>query len=606
MTEAKGRPLNPANFFLIASLIIGLVYCIVIPYGAGFDEERHLVRIYYMSQGHMLPNFPKPSIYEMYADLSYQRRLVQSPAFDLFSPENFLRRFGDAGETLRYGQKTQSIYSPFIFLPQALIGRILWWHFDFPFLPTVILQRIAGLLIYIAGAYFAIHVVPFGKWIFATLALMPSALYQAATLNADGFTNSISFAFIGFVLAVYLNERTGVRTRSVWVLVGLSLLLGLAKPGAVVLLPLLLLIVRHPFPSKKWLFLLGMGAMLAVLANVGWWMLASSSSIFSDGGARSISQQGAFAISNQLSFINLLMQSMVLTFSMQLKGWLAAYGYWAGMVPGATYFFSAMALLISLFIEKRLMEVSVKARVYMAGLAVFGGLVIYTMVFVAIYSLDGLYALVKHGRYYIPFAPLIFLGVSGLYAVREDMQKYMQFAVVGLFVIVTGYYSFGIYTTYYTYCGYEAYIGGKCILPVYKNLERDGAPKISISSGEVITQSFINQCGDLEAVQALVQSIPDDPTARLRFSVLDENNQTLASQDFSSADLVPGEFLSLSISPPFKNTHATFIIRLEAVNVSPIDGIVVLASLKPYVGSLSLNGNIRSDNLLIHYICTGP
>jgi hypothetical protein len=109
MADAKNHSINPANFFLVASLVVGLLYCIVIPYGAGFDEERHLVRIYYMSQGHMLPNFPRPVIHEMYAELSYQRRPIQSPAFDMFSRENFSRRFGDKGEKFRYGQRTQRI-----------------------------------------------------------------------------------------------------------------------------------------------------------------------------------------------------------------------------------------------------------------------------------------------------------------------------------------------------------------------------------------------------------------------------------------------------------------------------------------------------------------
>jgi len=605
MTEAKGRLIDPANFFLTASLLIGLLYCIVIPYGAGFDEERHLVRIYYMSQGHILPNPPKPSIYELYAELSYQRRLVQSPAFDMFRPENFLRRFGDAGEKLRYGQKTQSIYSPFIFLPQALIGRILWWHFDFPFLPTVILQRIAGLLIYITGAYIAIRMVPFGKWIFAALALLPSMLYQAATLNADSYTTAVSYAFIGWVLAVYVNEKKQVQPRSVWTLVLLSILLGLAKPGAIVLLPLLLILFKHSFSSKKWVFVLLVAALLAIAANVVWWAIASKDSTFSESGGQSVSRQANQLISDPNSFIQPLFESIVLTLPDQARGMVAAYGYWAGIVPGPVYFFAFLFLLAALFAEPKI-QIASWVRIFLAGTLIVCFFVIYTIAFVANYSDSGLYALAKHGRYYIPFIPLIFLGVAGLYAVRENMQPYIQIVVVGLFVTVTGYYSFGIYTTYYTYCGYDAYVGGKCILPIYKNLERDNAPEISIPSGGLLAQSFVNHCGDLENVQVSVKSIPDDPAARLQFSVFDENNQTVASQEFSSADLIPGDFLSLPISPPFKNIHATFTIRLEAVNISPAGEIVVLASSKPYVGPLSLNGNIRSDNLLMHYICAGP
>ncbi len=114
MIERKNKFLDAANFFLIAGLLIGIFYCVTVPYGAGFDEERHLVRIYYMSENKYLPVFSDVSIHQEVFEFSYQRRLVQSPAFDLFTRENFTRRFS-ASDDLRYGQGTQSIYSPVIF-----------------------------------------------------------------------------------------------------------------------------------------------------------------------------------------------------------------------------------------------------------------------------------------------------------------------------------------------------------------------------------------------------------------------------------------------------------------------------------------------------------
>jgi uncharacterized membrane protein len=455
MTEMKSRSIEPATFFLIASLLIGILYCIVIPYGAGFDEERHLVRIYYMSQYHFLPNFPDPQIHEDVSDLSYQRRRIQTPAYDLFNAENLGRRFSTFNQ-IRYGQRTQSIYSPVIFLPQALIGRFLWWKYDFPILPTIILQKIAGLLIYIAGGYAAIRAVPYGKWIFTALALLPAALYQASTLNGDGFTAAVSFAFIGWVLAVYVNERAGVQPRSIWVLIVLSLLLGFAKPGAIILLPLLLLLIRHPFPSKRWMLFLGTGVLLAILANVGWWILATPGSVFSGGGVQSVSQQSSLILSEPVNFIKLLLQGMMLTFPDQVRGLIAAYGYGAGKVPEPVYFFSALCLLAAFLAEPRWVPIPAKTRIFLVGFFLFCTVAIYAVAFVPNYVTGGVLALAKHGRYYIPFAPLFFLGFSGLVLIRENMQRLAQFTAIGSFLLSIGFYSFGIYTTYYTYCGYDA------------------------------------------------------------------------------------------------------------------------------------------------------
>lgn len=605
MPEKRKKSLDPATFFLVAGLLVGIFYCIVVPYGAGFDEERHLVRIYYMSQGHMMPNFPNQTIHEDVFDLSYQRRLVQSPAFDMFESENFLRRFSTFDE-LRYYQRTQSIYSPIIFLPQALIGRVLWWKYDFPILPTIILQKFAGLLIYIAGAYAAIRAVPYGKWIFAALALLPSAMYQASTLNADGFTAAVSFAFIGWVVAVYVNEASGIHPRSIWVLVILSILLGVAKPGAIILLPLLLILVKHPFPSKKWIFILGAGALLAVVANVGWWRIASQGTVFSGEGVQSISQQSGTILSDPISFIKPLLQGMILTLPNQVQGWVAAYGYWAGTVPGPVYFFSAIFLLAALLAEPRAVRNSTGLRIFLVGFFCFSSAAIYTIAFAPNYITGGVLALAKHGRYYIPFAPLSFLGVAGFFVVRENVQRSMKLIAIVSFLLMTVSYSFGIYTTYYTYCGYDAYMGAECTLPIYKNLEK-GVAMAGINNTESLTQTFTNQCGQLESVQVYVKSVPESLDGSLRFSLLDENQNILASRDFHTYEVPVENYLTLSVQLPPDYKNKNFEIRLEASDLPPLDKFrFVNAPGDYYPGQLTSNGEMLRGNLLIHYTCAGP
>jgi uncharacterized membrane protein len=606
VVEQKRRLIDPAIFFLVASLFIGILYCIVIPYGAGFDEERHLVRIYYMSQFQFLPNFPDPKIHQDVFDLSYQRRLVQSPAFDMFSSENFGRRFSTFNK-LRYGQRTQSIYSPIIFLPQAIIGRRLWWKYDFPILPTIILQRIAGLLIYIAGCYAAIRLVPYGKWIFTALALLPAALYQAATLNADGFTAAVSFAFIGWVLAVYMNESSGIQPRSIWVLVALSLLLGFAKPGAIILLPLLLLLIRHPFPSKIWALLLGTGVLLAIVVNVGWWRLAAPGTAFSGGGVQSISQQSSVILSEPLGFVRLVLQGMFLTFPDQVQGLIAAYGYGAGRVPGFVYFFSALCLLAAFLAETNIVPISAKTRIFLVGFFLFCSAAIYTVAFVPNYVTGGILALAKHGRYYIPFTPLLFLGMSGLVVLHENMQRRLQSLAIGSFVLSIGFFSFGIYTTYYTYCGYDAYIGKTCTLPIYKNLEKEDAYEAVIAEGTSVSQTFTSLCSDLELVQIYVKSIPLDSAGSLRVSLLDENQQIIASRDFPSNEIIMDDYLSFPVSPPSGERNTNYEILLESVNLSPGEEIrVLLTRTDYYPGQLSVNGPTPRSDLLIHYTCAGP
>jgi len=603
----KDRSINPANFFLLASLIIGILYCIFIPYGAGFDEERHLARIYYMSQNEFMPNFPNPTIHNDVFELSYQRRFTQSPAFDMYTSEGLGKKFSTLEEDIQYGYRTQSIYSPVIFLPQAIIGRALWWKFNFPILPTIMLQKIAGLLIYIAGAYVAIRVLPYGKWIFAALALSPAALYQAATLNADGFNVAASFAFIGWVVAVYVNEGSGIRPRSVWILAALTLWLGLAKPGAIILLPLLLLLVKHPFPSKKWMLVLGMGVIFAVAANIGWWSLASQGSTFSEGGDQSVARQSSQILADPMGFIKPLVQGLILTFPDQIKGWVASYGYWAGTVPGPVYFFSALFMLAAFLAEPHYVKIPKPARIFLVGLFFFCSLGIYTIAFAANYATGGVLALAKHGRYYIPFAPLLFLGISGVFILRENLQKLMRAIAVVSFLLVTIYHSLGIYTAYYTYCGYEAYAGEKCTLPIYKNLEKEDAGEAVLSDGNLVKQSFTNQCGTLEMVSVFVNDVSENSTGLLRFTLFDGNEQVITSHDHSINEITPYSYLDIPVTVPANFSSRDFEFQLEAVDLEPAEEIrLTLTPSDYYPGQLSVNGTEIQRDLLIHYTCTSP
>lgn len=597
---------DAANFFLIAGLLIGIFYCIVVPYGAGFDEERHLVRIYAMSKNQYL-TFSGLDVHQEAFQLSYQRRLTQTPAFDMFSREQFSRRFSDSAD-LRYGQTTQSFYSPVIFLPQALLGRMLWWRFDFPILPTIVLLRAVGLLIYLTGGYFAIRLIPIGKWTIALLALSPIAMFQASTLSADGFTNGLSFAFIGLVLGIYMNEKQGIKPASLWALIAFSLLLGSAKPGAIILFPLALLIVRHPFPSKKWIAFLGIALLAAVIFNVGWSAFATNVSAFGAGGRQSVPRQIGSLLSDPMGFIVPLAQGMVLTFPYQVQGWIASYGYGAGKVPGPLYLIWLIGLCATFFTEPQRATMSRRIRFFLIAFCLFCCAVMYTVAFVANYATGGVLALIKHGRYYIPYAPLLFLGLSGLVAVNARKRRLAEYVSIGSILLASAFYSLGIYTTYYTYCGYDAYMGSACVLPLYKNLEKEDAQPVKVYQGEEVRQSFINQCGRLQTISVYIKSAPRESRDKLRFVVWDQKHIAVAEKEIPFREIAQDDYLMIGVNLPPDARGGEFTIQLTANARAPRNGVTALLARGDYYpGAPTLNGiaKERSD-LLIHYSCASP
>ncbi len=605
--QIKKVSINPAVFFLIASFMVGIFYILVVPYGAGFDEERHLSRIYYMSKGEFIPNSEKFTIQNEIFELSYQRRYFQSPAFDMYSREKLTRKFSHLEEDLRYGYRTQSIYSPAIFFIQAVVGRLLWWKFDFPILPTIMLQKFVGLLIYIAGVYTSIRVIPYGKWVLAALALLPAAIYQAVTLNADGFTVAASFSFIGWVVAVYLNERSGIRRRSLWALFALSIWLGLAKPGAIILLPLLFLLIKHSFPSKKWIVFLLAGVAIAIVLNAGWWSLASEGSTFSGDGAQNVSRQSSLLFSDPLSFIKPLFQGLRQVFWQQVQGFVAAYGFWAGKVPTPVFFLSMVFIFSAILAEGTQKNILMRIRIGFVAFFLLCSLSIYAIVFLANYASAGVLSLAKHGRYFIPFGPLFFLGFAGLFNLDSKWKDWMKKTAIVSFVFMQIYFSVGIYTTYYTYCGYDAYLGGKCILPIYKNLEKEGVPAVEIMGGMLVSQKFTNYCGDLENVSVFIRSVSEGSRGSLRFSLLNDESQLIASQDILVEGIGVNRYLELPISPPSDNKGTEYEIQLKSLDVLSEGGVVAPLTVGSYYpGRLIVDGTKQGSDLIIHYTCTTP
>lgn len=604
--------LDPALIFLIVGFVLGVFYCIVIPYGAGFDEEAHIVRIYDISGNNLLPNRNPPTfkntlIYNELHDLSYQRRDFQTPAFDMLSPEGLSQRFRRTEESVLYGYITNSIYSPVMFLPQAAIARVSWRTFDFPILPVVMLMRLAGLLGYLAAGWLAIKLIPFGKWLMLALALSPMALFQAATLNTDGFLNGVTFLFIGLTLYIYVKAEGDVKRGWVWALFGVSLLLGCGKLGAVVPLPLLLLPMTR-LKSKKLLAILVAGALLGLLINVGWTALALPGSRFDGGTDHDPSDTTLLVLAQPGQFLLTFVQSLASSFGLYTRNWIASYGYWVGNVPSQVYWFETVLLVLcALILEPAREKFPRLARLYVLGMFLLCAGVVVGLYFTLHYT-PGVISEMRQGRYLVPYAPLLFLPLWGLLALPEHWQKWLKWAALTCMLIALGYYSVGLYATYYTDCGYTAYAGGKCTLPIYKNLEITFGRETELTPKKPIRQGITVLCTGLEEVQVFLKTLPKKPGGTLIFSLLDRDRNKLASQSFPADQLHPGEYLSLPVSSQPRDKGASYELLLEARGVAAPDGFRLLVQPgERYDGGqlFIADAPIKAD-LVFHYVCISP
>src|SRR5215207_179457 len=150
-------------FFLI--LTFGIPMVLLIPPGAGYDEEDHLVRVWELSFFSFIPGQIPPQEMQypkIYRDFAYRHqpgRLID---------EDYWRKYRDVSLS-EYGHvtrelNTKSVYSPVLLLPQAFVLRYVGRPADLSALTIFRLSRFAGLISYLALVLLAVRVIPFGKW----------------------------------------------------------------------------------------------------------------------------------------------------------------------------------------------------------------------------------------------------------------------------------------------------------------------------------------------------------------------------------------------------------------------------------------------------------
>ncbi len=208
---------RPVLFFVVFGLIFGVIICFHLPPLNGTDEFTHFPRVYQITDGALwereLPNdqyggYLPSNINRMINDY---RNLSREPTGNQFlaNTQELNKKYGsihNVGE-----QKVPAIFTSVVFYPPwaytpSVIGVLIAKLSHVPLIWYVYLGRIFSLLAWIAITALAIRLIPSGKWLLVTIALLPTALTQATTIGADGLVNSLSWLIIALTLAIIAKQ----------------------------------------------------------------------------------------------------------------------------------------------------------------------------------------------------------------------------------------------------------------------------------------------------------------------------------------------------------------------------------------------------------------
>lgn len=242
LSALKKRGMEPEKVFVIQTLIWGMLYMAAFPVFSCPDEPSHFAtankwanvmmgkpaldgqgNVYVRSSDALETDESHPNALSVE---NYYRNMKTGRAEGAYIP---LEQGRDTGVTLLY------------YFPQSvgiLAARILGLNFGW----TCIAGRGLNLLFFILLAYWAIKMIPSGKWFLFLIAQLPMTLELAASFSYDAVTLGVVFVFFAKWYSCYVKDET-LKIKDYVILTAAGVSLAILK---VVYLPFLLLVWLLP------------------------------------------------------------------------------------------------------------------------------------------------------------------------------------------------------------------------------------------------------------------------------------------------------------------------------------------------------------------------
>lgn len=591
-------------FFL---LLFGTPMIVLIPPGAGYDEEDHLVRVWELSAFSFIPG--QMSAQEMkyptlFRDFAYRQQGSTGILGSEFW-QRYARASLDEYGFVRREIDTKSVYSPPLLLPQALTMRILGRSADLPALSVFYACRFASLLSYLLLVWLAIRLIPFGKWILLALAVTPIALFQATTISPDAISNGIGFLFIAGCLRITQFKELGWKE-----CVNLILLISLLFLAKLNLIPLILfpfLLIPPSRFAKKGIYisLLAATIILFLVETAGWYIIASGRSDALMANDANPVAQLRYIAGHPFTFPQIVIKDLITNGWTYFQGWINGYGYYYWTPPQIVLIFFLLGLGSVLFMNSTHEQVDRKSRIVFIFVFVTGYLATTGAEYTTFTPVGSDQIFGMQGRYFIPLSLLLFLTLSSLSWTRKitiSSPKWLiTFLSIALFLN-----TLGLFLSFHVPCGATFYQTGLCYRPLFKDFPNETRASPPVSNDLSLTQEIRVGCDGLAEVRLLMlPSVPEDRGAT-RFTLQDPTSgQILLDTSIANDQISAEDWYLLRFDPDWLSTGKQYILTVSSANPSPGQGLKFLYTPQSEfdLGHLYESGLAIQEDIVLQYGC---
>lgn len=230
------------NYVFIIIISMGIISAVINPIMDIPDEPAHLARAELTSRGILFANGDP-----MNFNISQSVSSLIDNTFLRIEDVNFVTSEGN----YKYTEYSTNYASSNIFIsyiPQAIgiiLGKLLGGS-----IAILFLGRICNLMCYALMIRYALKILPRYKIGFSIIAMMPMAIFIAASFNQDASTYGLTLLAIAYFLKIYDKDTINIKDIAIFSII--TMLLGLIKLPYCILAALIIFIPKEKFNNKTY------------------------------------------------------------------------------------------------------------------------------------------------------------------------------------------------------------------------------------------------------------------------------------------------------------------------------------------------------------------
>ena len=444
--------------FLIIAITIGISFVFITPPFQSPDEPAHFYRSYQISEFKLLEQKQQNQIggYIPSSIIKTIRNICKQGMEDHpqkkqsvgIIPPLLKAPLNRNSKTFVPFENTAT-YFPIMYLPQSigiLIGRVL----NFSPLMLMYIGRIFNLASWCFITFLAIKIISFGKRLIFLLALAPMALFQAASLSADGVINSLAFLLISIFIKFAFDKRKSVSKKDIILIFTISIALSLCKQSYFIISLLYLLIPIKKIGDKKKYYLIFISIVLSNIFVILAWTYFTKYAIciLQYRPNVSIKKQLLYILNDPFKYIQIIGKTFYVYWHNYITEWVGQLGWLdTALPPDSIKLFILMLIFTALTDSKVDINIDINKKIIIFVTLILELILIVSLIYLSYNAVGSPYIAGIQGRYFIPLGPLLgFLFYNRFCCIKGNKIKWVTsafsviFLIVTLFVLINRYY----------------------------------------------------------------------------------------------------------------------------------------------------------------------